>query len=45
MVDAKGKHDTLAANLDSRGGGSQERKILWLSMPELKAAWEKKLQV
>jgi hypothetical protein len=33
----------FAANLEyrSRSGGN-ERKVLWLSMPELKAAWEKK---
>jgi hypothetical protein len=32
----------FAANLEFRGGGSQERKVLWLSMLKLKAAWEKK---
>jgi hypothetical protein len=32
----------FAANLEyrSRNGGN-ERKVLWLRMPELKAAWEK----
>jgi hypothetical protein len=32
----------FAANLEYRGGGSKERKGLWLSLPELKVAWEKK---